>query len=435
MCSVPSGVTTQPGVPRFSTATDRPASGPVPARPPRRRPRIPPRPRTAFSGVAGVHHGVRQVRGQRADRRGQLAGPGARHDQHRQVAGPAHVGVRAERVRPVPRGGHPQPRRPGTRVQPGRQRLGVPGPGGGQHLGGERVHLGAADRDPDVGQVGVRVDRAVPGSVGLAARRGHARRGQCDEQFPERVTQPVRQQQGRRPRPPRSPGSARYGLRCDPRRGAQPEPLMGGVVQGVPMVRRVHVHDPERPADHGRRRLVYRQAARHVGRETDPEQPVVPACTRPRWCGTRPAPAFSHSTVCWVTSSPSSVKEATSREPIGHRSCRTRSPRPTPNPSPGPLGDRCQGPSPCLGCCAYSSWITSSLPGPASTLARVRLSVHAHRPAARRIGGDHVEPRSRWCSRPGTRLRATRRSTRSTVRQVPAGRSGTRARARRGRAR
>ena len=27
MCSVPSGVTTQPGVPRFSTATERSASG------------------------------------------------------------------------------------------------------------------------------------------------------------------------------------------------------------------------------------------------------------------------------------------------------------------------------------------------------------------------------------------------------------------------
>ena len=50
---------------------------------------------------------------------------------------------------------------------------------------------------------------------------------------------------------------------------------MSGVVQGVPVVCRVHVHNPERPADHGRRRLIQRQAARHIGRETDPEQPVV----------------------------------------------------------------------------------------------------------------------------------------------------------------
>ena len=84
--------------------------------------------------------------------------------------------------------------------------------------------------------------------------------------------------------------------------------------------------------------------------------------------------AFSQSTVSVLTSSPSSVNEATSREPMGHRSCRTVAGT-DPEPSPGPLGDRCQGPSPCLGCCAYSSWRTSSLPGPASTLAPVRLSV------------------------------------------------------------
>ena len=131
MCSVPSGVTTQPGVPRFSTATDRPASGAGRHRPfpvaGRRFGGL----RACFCGVSGVHHGVRQVRGQRADRRGQRAGPGARHDQRRQVAGSAHVGVRAEGVRPVPGRGHPQPRRPGIRGQPDRQRLGVAGPGGG----------------------------------------------------------------------------------------------------------------------------------------------------------------------------------------------------------------------------------------------------------------------------------------------------------------
>ena len=57
----------------------------------------------AVHRVAGVHHRVGQVAGQAGDRRGQVA----RQDQHRQVAGPAHVGVRAERVGPVP--GHRAP--------------------------------------------------------------------------------------------------------------------------------------------------------------------------------------------------------------------------------------------------------------------------------------------------------------------------------------
>ncbi len=87
---------------------------------------------------------------------------------------------------------------------------------------------------------------------------------------------------------------------------------------------------------------------------------------------TRPAP--SHSSVSWVTSSPSRVKEAVSREPMAHRSARTRAAADA-DPVPGPLGDRCQGPSPCRGCCAYSSCRISSLPGPASTGAPVRWSV------------------------------------------------------------
>ena len=108
------------------------------------------------------------------------------------------------------------------------------------------------------------------------------------------------------------------------------------------MIRRVHVHHPERPADHGRRGLVYRQSARHVGREADPEQPVVPGVAVDAGAELDPS-AFSHSTVCWVTSSPSSVKEATSREPIGHRSA-ARSPRPTTNQAPGPWGTGARDP-------------------------------------------------------------------------------------------
>ena len=92
------------------------------------------------------------------------------------------------------------------------------------------------------------------------------------------------------------------------------------------------------------------------------------------WVRNSTRSASCHSTVSWVTSSPSSVNEATNRDPAGHRSVRTVAGTDD-EPVPGPLGDRCHGPSPCLGCCAYSSWMTSSLPGPASTPAPVRLSV------------------------------------------------------------
>ena len=223
----------------------------------------------AVHRVAGVYHRVGQVAGQAGDRRGQVA----RQDQHGQVAGPAHVGVRAEGIGPVPGTGHPQPRGR-RRGQPGRQRLGVSGPGGGQHLGGERVHLGAAERDPDVGQVGVHVDRAVPRSVGLAAGRGHARRRQRHQQVTEQITQPVRCLRADdlgHPDRLGQPAAVR-----DARHRTEPEPLVRRVVQRVPVVGRVDVHDAERPADHRRRGLVDRQPARHVGREAHPQQAVAP---------------------------------------------------------------------------------------------------------------------------------------------------------------
>ena len=44
------------------------------------------------------------------------------------------------------------------------------------------------------------------------------------------------------------------------------------------------------------------------------------------------------------------------RDPAGQRSSSTVAGTDA-DPRPGPLGDRCHGPSPCRGCCAYSSWM------------------------------------------------------------------------------
>ena len=95
------------------------------------------------------------------------------------------------------------------------------------------------------------------------------------------------------------------------------------------------------------------------------------------------------------------MNEATSREPAGHRSARTAAGTDD-EPVPGPLGDRCHGPSPCLGCCAYSSWMTSSLPGPASTLAPVRLSVTLTVPPRAGSAVTRYRPFSMTCGAPVT---------------------------------
>ena len=105
--------------------------------------------------------------------------------------------------------------------------------------------------------------------------------------------------------------------------------------------------------------------------------------TRSRWSlpiepstwvrnSTRSTP--SHSRVSWVTDRSPSLNVARRREPIGQISARTVAGTEL-EPAPGPFGDRCQGPSPCLGCCAYSSCSTSSLPGPRSRSVPVHLSV------------------------------------------------------------
>ena len=48
--------------------------------------------------------------------------------------------------------------------------MAYPGPAAASTSAVNGFYLGAADRDPDVGQVGVHVDRAVPRSVGLGVQ-------------------------------------------------------------------------------------------------------------------------------------------------------------------------------------------------------------------------------------------------------------------------
>ncbi len=77
MCSVPSGETRLPGVPRFSSATERGASAGSRST----------RPGVPAPGQRGdLDHRVGQVGGDRGRRRGQVR---AGHDEHRQVAQPA----------------------------------------------------------------------------------------------------------------------------------------------------------------------------------------------------------------------------------------------------------------------------------------------------------------------------------------------------------
>ena len=56
---------------------------------------------------------------------------------------------------------------------------------------------------------------------------------------------------------------------------AEPEPLVGRVVQRPPVARRVCLRCAERPSDHRRRRLVHRQPAGDVGGEADAQQLVL----------------------------------------------------------------------------------------------------------------------------------------------------------------
>ena len=208
-----------------------------------------------------------------------------RDDQHRQVTRPAQVRVRRERRGARPRGGHPQP---------------CPGPVGDQRgellghrrfrrredLRGERVLRRAAERDPEVRQVGVHVDRPVARPGGPRAGRRDAGPRQRDEQIPDEAgdlrcwmtsgvitsATPIADRH-------LAPGRGEHRARDRP----DTEPLVRRVVEGPRVRRRVRFRRAERPSDHRRRRLVHRQPAGRGGGEADPQHPVL--ADRPRQAG------------------------------------------------------------------------------------------------------------------------------------------------------
>ena len=210
-----------------------------------------------------------------AVRHARLAAPG--HDQHRQVRLTPQVRAGHEGAGAVPGRGQPQPCGAAA-LEPRTEFLGVGGTGRAEGLGGERVVLRAAERDPHIGQVGVRVDRAVPGAVGPRARGGDARRGQRRDQVTDGVPAGAvglradhfgdadRLRQAR---------AVRAGER-DPGGGAHAEPVVRRVVQREPVLGGVDVGMAERAPDDGRGRLVHRQAAGDVSGKADPQQPVLP---------------------------------------------------------------------------------------------------------------------------------------------------------------
>ena len=155
--------------------------------------------------------------------------------------------------------------------------------GGGQHLGGERVVVGAAQCDSGVRQVGVDVEVPVAGVGGGAAGGGdpgaHQRDHQVAGQFPGGGLGRGHHL-GDRDGPhagPFTPADA------DPHRRGQPDPAVRGVVQrpgmrggvdGAVLPGVVVVHQPEAAADHGVTHLADRQRAGYRARPAQPHQPV-----------------------------------------------------------------------------------------------------------------------------------------------------------------
>ena len=136
--SAPVRSTAKPGSPRLSSATECAAS-PGPA-----------------SGVAPVWT-VASARSATSS----ATAPASGHDQHRQRPYAAQVGAGLPDLgqRPVRR--DPDPGSP-VRSELAVELRAVPGRGGGQDGGGERVAVRTADGDAGVGQVGVDRERAVP---------------------------------------------------------------------------------------------------------------------------------------------------------------------------------------------------------------------------------------------------------------------------------
>ena len=142
---------------------------------------------------------------------------------------------------------------------------GIGGVGGGQHLGGERVVVGPAERDAGVRQVGVDVEVPVAGwAAELQVAVTPARTSATIRSRPV----PRRRSEGRSPRRPRPPGSPD---RPRPTGPAPPRTARTSRAPGCPASRVrsgvdgavrpgvVVVHQPEAAADHRVAHLADRQ--------------------------------------------------------------------------------------------------------------------------------------------------------------------------------
>ncbi len=237
-------------------------------------PRVPGRQRLSAARRRGPQDRVLQVGDQRLHGLRVVLGPGTRHHQQRQSLQVAQVGaghplLPQRGARCDPDGGHALLGELAAQFPPGR---GIPAEGLGDH----GVALGRADRDPDVGQVGVDLQVAVARAPGDRRGRRHAHahqsRRERGAQLPGVVPGRVHQL-GDTDGPFAQVPAGAVGDR-DPCGGPQSEPRVGRIVQRPREPLAVHLHEPEPASDHRVGHLVHRQPAAHVGGPADPDQAV-----------------------------------------------------------------------------------------------------------------------------------------------------------------
>ena len=178
-----------------------------------------------------------------------------------------------------PSSGHPQPR-PAAAGQLAVELGPIAGIGGVEHGRDEAVVVGAPDRQPDVGQVGVDVQHAVAMAVVPGHRRGDALAHERDDELANGIV--LARVVGhddlgdadRASRPRLGHGRARRPER-DARGRAEGEPVVGGMVERERDLGDVDVRAAERPADDRVARLRDRRATLDGRREAEPEEPVV----------------------------------------------------------------------------------------------------------------------------------------------------------------
>ncbi len=226
--------------------------------------------------------GIGQIVDQRGDRRGEIRVVATVDHQHRQRTWRAQVRPGHPDRRQRGRGRHPHPGPPAA-GQLALQLGGVARIRVRQHGLGERVARGPAQRDPDVGQIGVHVEVSVARFVGATAGGRHTGAHQRDHQL-------ARQRARCRLRGGHHLGhryrAHRVAAGADAHRRGQSEPAVGRVVQCPQVLGRVHrpssrftgrVQQRETSPDDGIAHLADRHRARHRAGPPQAHQLVVAA--------------------------------------------------------------------------------------------------------------------------------------------------------------